>query len=84
MNENIVKPMENETDSEKAEKTSKDGEMRSVSDVIHEHPPLTLKRFIVLFSLTLLWLSAAAPVFFITASFRKSIMSLGLCSVYRS
>lgn len=35
-------------------------------------PPLNFKRTIVLLSLTLLWLSAAAPVFFITASLCNS------------
>lgn len=82
MDQNVVETKENENASEKAEKMSNDDEMRSVSDVVHEHPPLTLKRFIVLFSLTLLWLSAAAPVFFLTASFRKFIMVPDLYSVY--
>jgi hypothetical protein len=39
---------------------------------VYTDPPLTLKRFMVLFSLTFLWLSAAAPVFFIVASLCKS------------
>jgi len=34
-------------------------------------PPLTLRRFIVLTSLTLLWLSAATPAFFLAAAFRE-------------
>lgn len=34
-------------------------------------PPLTLRRFVVLTSLSLLWLSAVTPVFFIAASFCK-------------
>lgn len=47
-------------------------ERSSTSEIAIEctsvEPQLTLKRIAVLISLTLLWLSAAAPVFFITAS----------------
>ena len=32
---------------------------------------LTLKRFVVLCSLTLLWISAATPIFFIASSFGR-------------
>ena len=38
------------------------------SDRVNEHPPLTLKRFLALFSLTLLFMTAAVPVYFITAT----------------
>ena len=33
-----------------------------------EHPPLTLKRLLALFSLTLLFMTAAVPVYFLTAT----------------
>ena len=39
-------------------------------------PPLTLTRFVLLFSLTLLWLSAVAPVFLITASIGNGLLEL--------
>ena len=51
------------------EKSEKESETENVIEPSHSDPPLTLKRMIVLCSLTLLWLSAAAPVFFLTASF---------------
>jgi hypothetical protein len=37
-------------------------------DGVDEHPPLTLKRLLALFSLTLLFMTAAVPVYFITAT----------------
>lgn len=39
-----------------------------VIDGVDEHPPLTLKRFFALLSLTLLFITAAVPVYFITAT----------------
>jgi hypothetical protein len=37
-------------------------------DGVNEHPQLTLKRFLALLSLTLLFMTAAVPVYFITAT----------------
>ena len=53
-------------ESEKVENASTKAESRVE---LSSYPPhLTPKRVIVLGSLTLLWISAAAPVFFITAT----------------
>lgn len=41
----------------------------TATEYVYEEPHLSFKRVIVLISLTLLWLSATAPIFFITGSF---------------
>ena len=65
-----------QTNAEAALELTSIGNLDGMEHEIAEKAPqdrLTLKHAIVLFSLTLLWLSAAGPVFFITASIGISL-----------
>jgi hypothetical protein len=53
-------------------KNSESEKLETMIECVSIVPPLNFKRTIVLLSLTLLWVSAAAPVFFITASLCNS------------
>jgi hypothetical protein len=50
----------------------------AAKDEVHAQPPLTLKRFLALSSLTLLFMTAAIPVYFITATLGMLLQQLEL------
>ena len=50
----------------------------TANDEGHAQPPLTLRRFLALSSLTLLFMTAAIPVYFITATLGMSLQLLEL------